>query len=116
MSWDPKREQMRGQLALAAYALAVNAVLAWLLSCLAMAIQPGMQRWWFAAFGAVTMPMAMRWLSLDARRAYEAAASRRYLGFDGSPPRVVSIADDCPSRWLVLLHIRMHPELRSREP
>ncbi|WP_321859141.1 hypothetical protein [Paraburkholderia tropica] len=115
MTWDPKRERLKGQLMLAVYALLANEILAWVLSFLVIAIYPGMQRWWFIAFGAVTMPVAMGWLCIDAKKAYEAARSRRFLGFDGIPPRVISIADDCPGRWLVLLHIQMHPELRWRE-
>ena len=115
MTWDPKKERLKGQLMLATYAFLANEILAWALSFLVIAIYPGMQRWWFIAFGAVTMPAAMSWLCVDAKKAYETARSQRFLGVDGIPPRVISIADDCPSRWLVLLHIQMHPELRWRE-
>lgn len=115
MAWDPKKERLKGQLMLVAYALLANEVLAWVLSSLVMVIYPDVQRWWFVAFGVVTMPAAMSWLCVDAKKAYETAVSQWFLGFDGIPPRVISIADDCPSRWLVLLHIQMHPELRWRE-
>ena len=115
MTWDTKTEQLKGQVMLVTYALLANEVLALAFSFLAIAIYPGMQRWWFLALGAVTMPVAMAWISWDAKRAYETAALERFLGFDGFPPRVASIADNCPSRWLVLLHIQMHPELRFHE-
>jgi len=102
---------------LVTYALLTNEVLAWAFSFLAIAIAiyPGIQRWWFLALGAVTMPVAMAWISRDAKRDYETAALERFLGFDGIPSRVASIADNCPSRWLVLLHIQMQPELRFHE-
>lgn len=115
MAWDAKVERLKGRLMLAAYALIANEILAWVLSILLFAIYPGIQRWWFMAFGAVTMPAAMTWISVDAKKAYDAAASRHFLGFEGFPPRVVSIASDCPSQWLVLLHIQLHPELRWRD-
>ncbi|WP_322014165.1 hypothetical protein [Paraburkholderia sp. J12] len=115
MDWDSKKERLKGQVMLTAYALLGNEILAWVLSCLVMVLYPGTQRWWFVAFGALTMPATMRWLRFDAKKAYETAASRQFLGFDGIPPRVISIANDCPGRWLVLLHIQMHPELRWRE-
>lgn len=115
MTWDAKKERLKGQMLLVAYALLANEVLAWAFSFLAIAIYPAMQRWWFMALGAVTMPVAMTWIGRDAKRAYETAAHERFLGFDGIPPRVVSIADNCPSRWLVLLHIQMHPEVRFHE-
>jgi len=114
MTWDAKAERLKGQLMLAGYAFVANELLAWVLSIVLFLIYPGMQRWWFVAFGAATMPAAMAWLSADAKKAYETAASRRFVGFDGIPPKVISIADDCPGRWLVLLHIQLHPELRWR--
>ena len=115
MTWDANKERLKGQMMLVAYALLANEMLAWAFSFLAIAIYPGMQRWWFMALGAVTMPVAMTWIGRDAKRAYETAAHERFLGFDGIPPRVASIAENCPSRWLVLLHIQMHPELRFHE-
>lgn len=115
MTWSPTKERLRGHLMLAAYALLANEALAWVLSIDLIAIYPGLQRWWFIVFGAVTTPAVMIWLCVDAKEAYELAKSRHHLGFEGTPPRVTSIADDCSRRWLVLLHIQMHPELRWRE-
>lgn len=115
MAWDEKRERFKGQVMLAAYALLLSEALAWVLSEIVLALDLGMQRWWILAFGALTSPVAMSWLCIDAKNAYEKAASRRFLGFEGAPPRVISIADDCPARWLVLLHIQRHPELRWRD-
>lgn len=115
MTWDPARERLKGRLMLAGYALVANEIMAWALSFMLTSVYPDLPRWWLLVFGAVMIPFAMEWISGDAEKAYKRAASQRFLGFEGVPPRVISIANDCPSRWLVLLHIQMHPELRWRE-
>lgn len=115
MTWDPARERLKGRLMLAGYALIANEILAWALSFMLGSVYPGLPRWWLLVFGAVMIPFAMEWIEGDAEKASKRAASQRFLGFEGVPPRVISIANDCPSRWLVLLHIQMHPELRWRE-
>gem|GEM_PF-1606019 len=115
VTWDPARERLKGRLMLAGYALVANEIMAWALSFMLASVYPGLPRWWLLVFGAAMIPFAMEWISGDAESAYERAASQRFLGFEGVPPRVISIAGDCPSRRLVLLHIQMHPELRWRE-
>jgi len=114
MTWDPARERLKGRLMLAGYALVANEIMAWALSVMLASVYPVLPRWWLLVFGALTMPLAMVWISGDAEKAYKRAASQRFLGFEGVPPRVISIANDCPSRRLVLLYIQMHPELRWR--
>jgi len=115
MTWDPGRERLKGRLMLAGYALVADEVVAWALSIVLAGIHAGLPRWWLPAFGAAMMPLAMKWIAGEAQKACRRAVSQRFLGFEGVPPRVVSIANDCPGRWLVLLHIQMHPELRWRE-
>lgn len=63
------------------------------------------------AFGIVTAVLVGLWLRKDIERAYRFAVDHEYLKFDGTPPRIVGILDSCPRRWMVMLHIRMHPAL-----
>jgi hypothetical protein len=110
MGPDRKRSGT-GQLILAAYALIGTEVLSWVLSLILNALRLDVSPLWFVLFGALTMPMVMSWLAQDSARAYAMAVSQRFLGFEGEPPRIVSVSNECPKRWLVLLYIRMHPEL-----
>ncbi|MGS0895951.1 hypothetical protein ACVBGC_25970 [Burkholderia stagnalis] len=64
-----------------------------------------------AAFGLVTTVLFFIWLRADIERAYLFAVKHDYLRFAGQPPRIVAIVDSCPRRWMVMLHIRMHPAL-----
>ncbi len=86
-------------------------MLAWILSLFVNTFYQGVPASWFMAFGCVTTPAIVIWLRDDARHAYVAAVARHFVGFDGVPPHVVSIAADCPRRWLVVIHIQLHPEL-----
>ena len=64
-----------------------------------------------AAFGLVTAVLFLVWFRGDLKRAYLFAVEHEYLKFAGQPPRIVAILDSCPRRWMVMLHIRMHPAL-----
>lgn len=57
------------------------------------------------------MPFVIAWMRADAARAYETAVRLRFVALEGEPAHVVSIANDCPKRWWVLLHIRLHPDV-----
>jgi hypothetical protein len=105
------RLRLTGEFTLLGFALLVTQAMAWILSTVVNSTYGSVSPFWFAVFGALTMPFVIIWIRKDAARAYEAAISQGLLGLEGEPAHVVSIANDCPKRWWVLLHLRLHPEL-----
>lgn len=64
-----------------------------------------------AGFGVCTVAMATGWVRSDAHHAYEAAVREGYVVLDETEAEVLYIAPQCPRRWFVILHIRLHPEV-----
>ncbi len=110
-----KGEAIRTKLQAEAIVGFIAILLAELLTLLVMKIIPRsyspMELSSLAAFGLVTAVLVGIWLRKDIERAYRFAVKHGYLRFDGQPPRIVGILDSCPRRWMVMLHIRMHPQL-----
>jgi hypothetical protein len=104
--------RMRGELKLIGLSIAITTMLAYVLSN----VVPHSPHAYvaFITFGALTTLLAAGWTRHDANRAFRFAAEHHYLCFEGDPPRVISIAQDCPKRWLVLLYIELNPDLISR--
>jgi hypothetical protein len=101
--------RMRGELKLIGLSVAITTMLAYVLSNFVAHSPHTFVA--FITFGALTTLLAAGWVRHDANRAFRFAAEHQYLGFEGDPPRVISIAQDCPKRWLVLLHIELNPDL-----
>lgn len=104
--------RLRGELKLMGLSIAITSLLAFILANLIPDLPHGPAA--FMTFGAFTTLLIAGWIRYDADRAFQFAAQGRHLGFEGDPPRVISIAQDCPKRWLVLLHIELNPDLISR--
>jgi FtsH-binding integral membrane protein len=105
------RLRLTGTFTLLGFAVLVTQAMAWMLSTVANFAYGSVPLFWFAAFGALTVPFVIIWIRKDAARSYEIATMQGFLGLEGEPPHVISIANDCPKRWWVSLHIRLHPEL-----
>ncbi|MFC0693530.1 hypothetical protein [Paraburkholderia humisilvae] len=60
---------------------------------------------------ASTVILVMVWAVRDARSAYQRALDDGYVRLAPRTRVVTGIARDCPRRWLVVLHIQLHPEL-----
>lgn len=60
-------------------------------------------------FSCVTCGMVTLWLQADARRAFGSAREKGFVKKRGEGTQDVQIADDCPKRWLVVLHIELNP-------
>jgi len=105
------RLRLTGELSLLGLALLTTEAMAWVLSIVLNVVYGGVPLFWFGAFGLLTMPFVIVRMRADAARAYETAIRRHFVALGGKPAQVVSIANDCPRRWWVLLHIRLHPEL-----
>jgi len=106
--------RLRGELKLMGLSIAITSLLAFIpiLANLIPDLPRGPAA--FMTFGAFTTLLIAGWIRYDADRAFQFAAQGRHLGFEGDPPRVISIAQNCPKRWLVLLHIELNPDLISR--
>lgn len=107
--------RLKGELTILSLSVTLAAVAAYLLSILVNVSEWPQAPAAFILFGAMTTLLLGPWIRADAAKAYNAALRQHYLGLEGTPPRIVSIANDCPSRWLVLLHIQLHPELTEPE-
>ena len=60
-------------------------------------------------FSCVTSGLVTLWLQSDARRAFGFAREKGFVKKSGDDKQVVQIAEDCPKRWLVVLHIELNP-------
>jgi hypothetical protein len=105
------RLRLTGTFTLLGFAVLVTQAMARMLSTVVNSAYGSVSPFWFVVFGALTMPFVITWIRKDAARAYETATKQGFLGLEGEPAHVISIANDCPKRWWVLLHIRLHPEL-----
>ncbi|RZF24092.1 hypothetical protein EVC45_40670 [Paraburkholderia sp. UYCP14C] len=63
------------------------------------------------AYLVCTAILAMTWAISDAKRAYDNAVKAGYVTLTADSRLVTGIAIDCPWRWLVILHIQLHPML-----
>lgn len=105
------RLRLKGEFSLLSFALLATEAMAWVLSIVLNVVYGSVPLSWFGAFGLLTMPFVIVWMRADAARAYETAVRLHFVALEGEPAKVVSIANDCPKRWWVLLHIRLHPAL-----
>lgn len=70
-----------------------------------------------ATFGWSVLPsidllaLAHRWVLVDADNAFKAAVSKGHVLLAGASPHVTYIDSAFPGRWLVVLHVQLHPEL-----
>lgn len=89
----------------------VTAVLSFLLSIALQRLSIGIATFPFAPFGAVTAVLTATWLRIDAKQAYEQANRSGCFQRNGTDMLIESMMKDCPKRWLVVLHLQLHPEL-----
>ncbi|MGF6899897.1 hypothetical protein P3T22_001146 [Paraburkholderia sp. GAS348] len=57
----------------------------------------------------VTCGLLTLWLQSDARRAFGFAREKGFVKTVGERKQELQIAEDCPKRWLVILHIELNP-------
>jgi hypothetical protein len=60
-------------------------------------------------FSCVTSGLVTLWLQSDARRAFGFAREKGFVRKGGNATQELQIAEDCPKRWLVILHIELNP-------
>ncbi|SIT41464.1 conserved exported hypothetical protein [Paraburkholderia piptadeniae] len=102
----------RGWLKLVLMTVAANQVLTTAFVYAAQQVDPGLAMLHTLIFSCVTYVLVGYWLQADARRAWCNAKDEGYIGTRHARyDDVLKIADNCPRRWLVVLHIELNPEL-----
>lgn len=107
----PSRSAMvfRGMCKLIAIAFVTNQVLTTIFTYVAQQLDAALPNEAVWLFSCVTCGLLTLWLQSDARRAFGAAHEKGFVKTGGDQQPYVQIADDCPKRWLVILHIELHP-------
>ena len=106
-----ERVRLGAKLTIFAIALIVAEGLAMMLSFAAALFAFEISPVEFGIFGAITTVVLSEWLKIDAQRAFSVADKSGFLDRNESCTRIRSVKDNCPRSWLVVLHLRLHPEL-----
>ncbi|MGF6656229.1 hypothetical protein OKW34_006819 [Paraburkholderia youngii] len=103
----------RGGRKLVLLTVAANQVLTTAFAYVAQQVDPGLTIMETLIFSCVTCGLVSHWLRADAHRAWCDAVEKGYVGprHGGNDEDVLNIAEKCPRRWLVVLHIELNPEL-----
>jgi hypothetical protein len=99
----------RGMCKLIAIAFVTNQVLTTIFTYVAQQLDAALPNEAVWLFSCVTCGLLTLWLQSDARRAFGVAHEKGFVKKGGDQQPYVQIADDCPKRWLVILHIELHP-------
>lgn len=107
--------RFRGWLKLVLLTFSVDQILTTVFTYVAQRIDPGMAEMQTLIFSCITCVLVSHWLVADARAAWTHATKQGYVGASksGSGPQVekLAIAEKCPRRWLVVLHLELNPKL-----
>jgi hypothetical protein len=118
-SGDPKDRarlkasmRARGWRKLVLVTIVVNQVLTTAFVYVAQQVDPGLTMLHTLIFSCVTCGLVGYWLQVDAQRAWRSALDKGYIRTRRAEDEdFLNIADNCPRRWLVVLHIELYPEL-----
>ncbi|KAA1010945.1 hypothetical protein FVF58_18325 [Paraburkholderia panacisoli] len=99
----------RGMCKVVAIAFVTNQILTTLFTYLARQLDAALPDQALWLFSCVTCGLLTLWLQSDARRAFGFAREKGFVKKGGDRQPYVQIADDCPKRWLVILHIELNP-------
>ena len=93
--------------------LVANQVLTAAFSYVAQQVDPGLTLMPTFVFCCATSALVSYWLLVDARNAWRHAKEKGYIGSGRAEKgdALPMVVDHCPKRWLVVLHIELHPEL-----
>ncbi|MEX3855588.1 hypothetical protein AB3X94_16175 [Paraburkholderia sp. BR10923] len=103
----------RGWRKLVLLTVAANQALTTAFVYVAQQVDPGLTMMDALIFSCVTCGLVSYWLRTDAHRAWCNAVQKGYVGphHGANDEGVLKIAEKCPRRWLVVLHIELNPEL-----
>lgn len=99
----------RGMCKVVAIAFVMNQVLTTIFTYVAQQLDAALPHQTIWIFSCVTCGLLTLWLQSDARRAFGVAREKGFVKVPGDKSQDLQIADDCPKRWLVILHIELNP-------
>lgn len=99
----------RGLCKVVAIAFVTNQVLTTIFTYFAQQLDSALPHDAIWLFSCVTSGLATLWLQSDARRAFGFAREKGFVTKSGDGKQDLQIAEDCPKRWLVILHIELNP-------
>jgi hypothetical protein len=99
----------RGLCKVVAVAFVTNQVLTTIFTYVAQQLDSALPHDTIWLFSCVTSGLVTLWLQSDARRAFGFAREKGFVKKSGDAKQYVQIADDCPKRWLVILHLELNP-------
>lgn len=107
----PSRPAMifRGMCKVVAIAFVTNQVLTTIFTYVAQQLDAALPHETIWLFSCVTCGLLTLWLQSDARRAFGFAREKGFVKTVGERKQELQIAEDCPKRWLVILHIELNP-------
>ncbi|CAE6729436.1 hypothetical protein [Paraburkholderia domus] len=107
----PSRSAMmfRGMCKVVAIAFITNQVLTTIFTYVAQQLDAAVPHDTIWLFSCVTCGLLTLWLQSDARRAFGFAREKGFVKKSGDRTPGLQIAEDCPKRWLVILHIELNP-------
>lgn len=102
----------RGLCKVVAIAFVTNQVLTTIFTYVAQQFDSALPHDAVWLFSCVTCGLLTMWLQADARRAFGFARDKGFVKKNGDgklEKQEIRIAEDCPKRWLVILHIELNP-------
>jgi len=101
--------RFRGLCKLIAIVFVTNQVLTTLFNYAAQQLDPALPPESLWIFSCLTCGLVTLWLQADARRAFGLAREKGFVKNGGDGKQDLQIAEDCPKRWLVILHVELNP-------
>ncbi|MBC8736388.1 hypothetical protein F6X40_06000 [Paraburkholderia sp. UCT31] len=107
----PSRPAMmfRGMCKVVAIAFVTNQVLTTIFTYVTQQLDTALPHETIWLFSCVTCGLLTLWLQSDARRAFGFAREKGFVKKGDDGKQDLQIAEDCPKRWLVILHIELNP-------
>ncbi|MFM0738217.1 hypothetical protein PQQ51_13325 [Paraburkholderia xenovorans] len=96
----------RGMCKVVAIAFVTNQVLTTIFTYVAQQLDAKLPHDTIWLFSCVTCGLLTIWLQSDARRAFGFARDKGFIKTDDK--KTLQIAENCPKRWLVILHIELN--------
>ncbi|WP_241022069.1 hypothetical protein [Burkholderia sp. Ac-20353] len=103
----------RGWRKVALVTIGLNQLFTMVFVCVGQLVDPDLTMIETLVFSCATSALVSYWLLVDARNAWRTALEKGYIGSTrvDAGDDLPKIAECCSKRWLVILHIELHPHL-----
>ncbi|MGU7785241.1 hypothetical protein [Burkholderia sp. PU8-34] len=105
--------RVRGWMKVVLVTIAINELLTFAFAYVAEQVGSDLTMLETLVFSSMTCALVSYWLLIDARNAWRHAVEKGCIGSQcaADDEDLPKIADTCPRRWLVVLHIELNPDL-----